>query len=158
MNKQLINYLFKHSDNAQQIKNLVIESYIASNFYDEDRIENNLINLLTVETNNICSKLKTSNDFNIDKIKEIVQTESPNIKIVDIKITYIDNILNKVYYTYSGHPYQYYKSIDNENDYRYNKTDEYNIGKPIDDIRNYNTSIDYYYHPEILINYKDENK
>ena len=97
MDNKLINFLFNNSKNAEKVKDLIIRSFIESFPYDKDRINNNLINLLTSNTAEFSSIFLKSNDINKDKLKEIIKLDYKNLEIIDINITFIDNILNKVY-------------------------------------------------------------
>ena len=50
MDNKLINFRFNNSKNDEKVKDLIIRSFIESFPYDKDRINNNLINLLTSNT------------------------------------------------------------------------------------------------------------
>ena len=95
MNNKLINFLFNNSKNAEKVKDLIIQSFIENNPYDKDRISANLINLLTSNTAEFSAILLKSNDINKDKLKEIIKLDYKDLEIIDVNITFIDNILNK---------------------------------------------------------------
>lgn len=156
MDNKLINFLFNNSKNAEKVKDLVIKSFIENNAYDKDRINNNLINLLTSNTVEFSAILLKANDINKDKLKEIIKFDYNNLEIIDINITFVDNILNKVCCKFTAHPYKYYKDVNNELDYKFYSNSEYNIAKLSTDINNYSTYVDYKYHPEVLKDYKEE--
>ena len=156
MDNKLINFLFNNSKNAEKVKDLIIQSFIENNPYDKDRINNNLINLLTSNAAEFSAILLKSNDINKDKLKEIIKLDYKNLEIIDINITFVDNILNKVYCKFTAYPYKYYKDVNNELDYKFYSNDEYNIAKLSTDINNYSTNVDYKYHPEVLKDYKEE--
>ena len=156
MDNKLINFLFNNSKNAEKVKDLIIQSFIENNPYDKDRISTNLINLLTSNAAEFSAILLKSNDINKDKLKEIIKLDYKNLEIIDINITFVDNILNKVYCKFTAHPYKYYKDANNELDYKFYSNDEYNIAKLSTDINNYSTNVDYKYHPEVLKDYKEE--
>ena len=156
MDNKLINFLFNNSKNAEKVKDLIIQSFIENNPYDKDRINNNLINLLTSNAAEFSAILLKSNDINKDKLKEIIKLDYKNLEIIEINITFVDNILNKVYCKFTAYPYKYYKDVNNELDYKFYSNDEYNIAKLSTDINNYSTNVDYKYHPEVLKDYKEE--
>ena len=156
MDNKLINFFFNNSKNAEKVKDLIIQSFIKNNSYEEDRINNNLINLLTSNAAEFSAILLKSNDINKDKLKEIIKLDYNNLQIIDVDITFVDNILNKIYCKITAHPYKYYKDVNNESDYRFYSNDKYNIAKLSTDINNYSTNVDYKYHPEVLKDYKEE--
>lgn len=153
MNNQLINFLFEHSDNASKVKDLVITSFINNNPYNQDKIEQQLIKLLT---NKLDDVLLTIEDFDIDKIKEYIQNNNDFV-FKEIKNIVVDNILNNLYYTVIYHPYKYIKDGDDKNtkDYKYYKDETYK-NKVIseDDTLESNGYIDYNYNSKFLIKHK----